>query len=63
MKGVSIILDETTKKRYVQIDMELIITKRGEVDDFLDLLIIESSKDEPTIPYDVVENAIREMPK
>ncbi len=59
MKGVSIILDETNSKRYLQIDMELISSKRGELDDYLDLLLIEERKDEPTVPFEVVEQRIK----
>lgn len=59
MKGISVILDETKKKRYVQIDMELIGKKRDEIDDYLDLLLIESRRDEPTIPFEEVEKRLR----
>ena len=58
MKGVSIIHDETKKKRYLQIDMELIGSKRSKIDDYLDLLLIEARKDEPTVPFEMVEKRI-----
>jgi len=58
MKGVSIIHDETKKKRYLQIDMDLISSKRGEIDDYLDLLLIEERKDEPTVPFEMVEKLL-----
>jgi hypothetical protein len=61
MKGVSIIHDETKKKRYVQIDLDLIGSKRGEVDDYLDLLLIESRKNEPTVPFEEVEKRIKRL--
>ena len=63
MKGVSIIHDETKKKRYLQIDMELISSKRGEIDDYLDLLLIEARKDEPTVPFEVVEKRLKRLGK
>jgi hypothetical protein len=63
MKGVSIIHDETKKKRYLQIDMELINSKRGEIDDYLDLLLIEARKDEATTPFEVVEKRIKRLCK
>lgn len=59
MKGVSIIHDETKKKRYLQIDMDLMGSKRGEIDDHLDLLLIEARKGAPTVPFEVVEKRIR----
>jgi hypothetical protein len=58
MKGIRIIHDETKKKRYLQIDMELIGSKRGEIDDYLDLLLIEERKDEPTVQFEVVEKLL-----
>ncbi len=61
MKGISLIHDETKKKRYVQIDLDLIGSKRGEVDDYLDLLLIESRKDEPTVPFEEVEKRIKRL--
>jgi len=63
MKGISVIHDETKKKRYVQIDLELIGTKRDAIDDFLDLLLIESRKDEPTVPFEEVEKQIKRITK
>ena len=63
MKGISILHDETKKKRYVQIDMDLISSKRSEIDDYLDLLLIEARKDEPTIPFEVVEKRIKRLSK
>jgi hypothetical protein len=58
MKGIRIIHDETKKKRYVQIDLDLIDTKRDEIDDYLDLLLIEARKDEPVIPFEEVEKRL-----
>ena len=47
MKGVTFITDETHKKRFVQIDLD----KYGEIwEDFYDVLIAESRKDEPSKP-------------
>jgi hypothetical protein len=61
MKGISIIHDETKKKRYLQIDMELIGSKRGAIYDFLDLLLIAARKDEPTVPFEVIEKRIERL--
>lgn len=58
MKGVSIIHDETKKKRYLQIDLDMVATKRGEIDDYLDLLLIDSRKGDPLIPFEQVEKRL-----
>ncbi len=58
MKGIRIIHDETKKKRYVQIDMDLIGTKRDAIDDYLDLLLIEARKDEPVVTFEAVEKRL-----
>jgi hypothetical protein len=34
------------------------LDERGEVDDYLDLLLIEERKDEPTVPFEVVEKLL-----
>ena len=59
MKGISVIHDETKKKRYVQIDLDLIGRKRGEIDDYLDLLLIEARRDEPVIAFEEVEKRLK----
>jgi hypothetical protein len=57
MKGISIIHDETRKKRYVQIDMALIENDRELLEGYLDALLIESRKNEPSIPLEKVRGA------
>lgn len=52
MKGVSILYDERTKKRIVQIDMEAIRKDPGTIEDMMDVLVAESRKNEPTISLD-----------
>ena len=59
MKGVSIIHDETRKKRYVQIDMELIEKDREAVEDYLDVLLIRSREHEPGVPLEDFEGRLK----
>lgn len=49
MKGVVILRDEKSRKRYVQIDMDLIERDREAVEDYLDALLVESRRHEPTV--------------
>ena len=58
MKGVSIVHDETKKKRYVQIDMDLIGKDPDQVIDQIDLLVIEARRNEPTIPIAEVKRRL-----
>jgi hypothetical protein len=55
MKGVSIIHDETEEGTLLAVDMELISSTRGEIDDSLDRLLIAARRDEPAVPFEVVE--------
>ncbi len=52
MKGVSILMNERSKKRIVQIDMEAIRKDPEAVEDLMDVLVAESRKDEPSISLD-----------
>jgi len=59
MKGVTILQDETSKKRFVQIDLELITRDREAVEDYLDAILIESRKQEPSIPLEDFEQRLQ----
>ncbi len=49
MKGIQFVTDDTGKKTAVLIDLE----EWGELwEDFYDILISESRKDEPTVPWE-----------
>lgn len=63
MKGVSIIHDETRKKRYVQIDLDLISKDREAVDDYLDVLVAESRKNDEMIPWEKAKEMLRKAGK
>ncbi len=63
MKGVRLIHDETLKKRYVQIDLKLIEKDRERVEDYIDVLLIESRKHEPSIPIEDFERRLKKSAK
>ncbi|MEX0812657.1 MAG: hypothetical protein WD048_10615 [Chitinophagales bacterium] len=52
MKGVSFITDETRKKRFVQIDLEKLEKNQEEIGELLDLIIVESRKNDPEISWE-----------
>ncbi len=48
MKGVQFVVDDSGKKKAVLIDL----SEWGEIwEDFYDVLVSESRKDEPTVPW------------
>jgi len=56
MEGIFYILDDQNKKRFVQIDLD----KYGDLwEDFYDILIASSRKDEERIPYDQVKDELK----
>ncbi len=63
MKGVSIIHDETRKKRYVQIDLDLISKDREAVDDYLDVLVAESRRNDEMIPWEKAKEMLKKAGK
>lgn len=58
MKGVTILQDETSKKRYVQIDMDLITSDREAVEDYLDAILIDSRRHETSVPLEDFEDRL-----
>ncbi len=57
MEGVLYVTDQENKKKFVQIDME----KYSEIiEDILDILVIESRKDEESVPMDDVIRELKE---
>lgn len=63
MKGITFIKDETNNKRYVQIDLDEIIKLEEEWEDLFDVIIAESRKDEPSIPFEEVLEELRKEGK
>ncbi len=59
MKGVTILQDETSKKRYVQIDMDLITKDREAVEDYLDAILIDSRRQEPAVSLEDFEKRLK----
>ena len=51
--------DEKSRKRYVQIDVALIEKDREAVEDYLDAILIESRRSEPTIPLADFERRLK----
>ena len=47
-KGISLLTDETAKKNYVQIDLEMLLKEPEAVEEYLDCLIAESRRNEPS---------------
>lgn len=52
MKGVSILMNERSKKRIVQIDMDAIRKDPEGFEDLMDVLVAESRRNEPTVSFD-----------
>ena len=63
MKGVSVLFDETRKKRIVQIDMDVIERKRDELSDVLGMIIAESRKNDEMIPWEKAKAMLRKAGK
>jgi len=59
MKGVTILRDEKSRKRYVQIDVDLIDKDREAVDDYLDAIMIEARRKEASVPLADFERRLK----
>ena len=59
MKGVTILKDEKTSKRILQIEMEVLEKHQEEIEDLIDGLIAESRKGEPTISLSMVKKELK----
>ena len=59
MKGVSFVTNETSKKRYAQIDLKGISQYDDDaMEDLMDMLIAEARKDEKSIPWENVKEEL-----
>jgi len=54
LKGVRLLTDETEQRRYVQIDLVTLVNEPEAVEDYLDGLIAESRRSEPTISHETL---------
>jgi hypothetical protein len=59
MKGVTILRDEKSHKRYVQIDVDLIEKDREAVEDYLDAILIEARRKEASVPLADFERRLK----
>ncbi len=55
--------DESRKKRLVQIDMEVVVRKREELEEMLDLLVAESRKDDEMVPWEKAKAMLKKAGK
>jgi hypothetical protein len=58
MKGVKLITDETENRRYVQIDLATLVSEPEAVEEYLDGLITQARRNEPSVPHDKVMRAM-----
>ena len=56
MEGIFYVIDETNKKRYVQIDLE----EHGEIwEDFIDIIEATNREKEPTITFEELKKYLK----
>jgi hypothetical protein len=58
IKGVRLITDETENRRYVQIDLVTLAKEPKAVDEYLDGLIAQERRNEPSISQEKVMRAL-----
>ena len=63
MKGVTFLIDETNRKRFVQIDLSAINKSEEHLEDIFDVIIAEARKDEPSVAWNVVKKHLRKKGK
>ena len=63
MKGVKILLDEASSKRFVQIDIDVLDKDREAVEDLLDVIIAENRKHDVMIPWEKAKAELRKAGK
>ena len=63
MKGVTILEDRASKKRYLQIDIAELDKRREQIEDVMDGLIAEERAGQPTISLEVLEKKLRKQGK
>lgn len=59
MKGVKVLRDESSKKRFVQIDIDVLDKDREAVEDLLDVIIAENRKDDVMVPWEKAKADLR----
>ena len=63
IQGVKLITDETENRRYVQIDLLTLAKEPEVIEEYLDGLIAQSRRNEPTVPHEQVMRAVYKRAK
>ncbi len=63
MKGVSFITDEKNRRKAVIIDLKTISDRQNELEDFLDVIVAESRKNEPKKSWEEVKASLKKKGK
>lgn len=63
MKGVTILTDEKKKRKFLQADIKAIINNPNQFEDFIDVLIAESRKDEKKVSWETAKKQLKKAGK
>ncbi len=63
MKGVNFITDDQNRRKAVIIELKTIERHQEEIEDFLDVIIAESRKDEPKRSWEDVKKSLKKKGK
>jgi hypothetical protein len=63
MKGVNFITDSKNRKKAVVIDLKTIENHQEQLEDFLDVIVAESRKDEPKVSWEEIKKNLRKKGK
>jgi hypothetical protein len=63
MKGITIMTEEGTEKKFAQIDLSRLVKHSAEFEDFFDRLIAESRKNEKDIAWDTIKKDLKKKGK
>ena len=63
MKGVTILGDEKTNNKIIQISLKDVAKNPEEFEDLMDVLIVESRKDEKSVSFDLVKKHLKKAGK
>ena len=63
MKGVTILRDEKTNNKIIQISLRDVAKNPEEFEDLMDVLIAESRKDEKSVSFDLVKKQLKKNGK
>ncbi|MBK8497619.1 MAG: hypothetical protein IPL52_02080 [Flavobacteriales bacterium] len=59
MKGVRVLLDETTNKRIIQIDVENVDPQDELLEDLVDIILAEDAKDDEKFDWEEVKKVLK----